>query len=445
MFDLTDAGRANLEAVLDEFQRASRYYPPLYHKRLIPWSEESMEVYIRRSQWEAFIQAESAKPNDEEWWQWDGPHSAYPGFGSVCLGMWSGHPDGLQEFTDLVESALCVLRREDFLNEATDEDYYLQVPFAFGSSTEWLNTLHAWAFRFQMPLLKCDMTLWEAEDSDPSDFFELAEQFGQMDGVSYPLHPVCWTLIHNVFTSSMTAIRAILEPHNVITTNEPWQNGTVEDEGDGEPVPCHCLLETPMGWTIRLLGSETPIFSKQQAGLHRIAVLIERSPNKVSARDLAQYGGRRIRRRGKVFGAEVLDEKGLGERKSLRLAKAQEVDDEEGRNELGEELRELINEREAAENDNDLGRLDAAQKDIEMFKKTHHIASDGSIKKPRPFRDTQQKKAYGNVSASIKNAIEDIKQRSSEVGRELGDQVKLPALKFEPNKHYTSWKVRRMK
>ena len=184
MFTLTEASRANLEAILDDFHRANRYYPPLYHKRLIPWSERQ-EVKADRSQWEAFINSESANLKDVEWWQWDGPHPAYPSCGSLCLGMWFGHPDGLQEFTDLVESALCVLQREDF---ADVDD--LVVPFAFGSSRQWLSTLHSWAFRFQMPLLRSDMTLWGAEDCDPHQFIELSERWGRVEDTSYPLHRV---------------------------------------------------------------------------------------------------------------------------------------------------------------------------------------------------------------------------------------------------------------
>jgi hypothetical protein len=74
-----------------------------------------------------------------------------------------------------------------------------------------------------MPLLRSDMTLWGVEDHDPEDFYELAEQWETLDGgTSIPRHPVVWRLIDNVFTSAATAIRALLWPDAVITTNEPW-------------------------------------------------------------------------------------------------------------------------------------------------------------------------------------------------------------------------------
>ena len=51
---LTKTGRENLEAILAEFERAGRHYPPLYHEQLIAWSERG-EVRLSDAQWQAFI------------------------------------------------------------------------------------------------------------------------------------------------------------------------------------------------------------------------------------------------------------------------------------------------------------------------------------------------------------------------------------------------------
>ena len=58
LFDLTKAGRRTLEAVCGEFERCSRYYPPLYHQRMKTWKEDEGETSITMQQWENFKQAE---------------------------------------------------------------------------------------------------------------------------------------------------------------------------------------------------------------------------------------------------------------------------------------------------------------------------------------------------------------------------------------------------
>gem|GEM_PF-3762919 len=62
----------------------------------------------------------------------------------------------------LIDAVLDVLERED-LSAIPDHI----IPFNFGSVEGWIGTLHSWAFRIQMPLLKCSMAPWNtAEDVD---------------------------------------------------------------------------------------------------------------------------------------------------------------------------------------------------------------------------------------------------------------------------------------
>lgn len=457
-FSLTEAGRENLEAILAEFERAARSYPPLYHQRMIPWSIDG-EVEINDAQWETFINAESNSLDDSEWWEWDGPHSAKPGMNSTYLGMWYGNPEGLQEFINLVESAMIILEREDFSDVDANE-----LPFAFGSLSQWISTLHMWAFRFHMPLLRIDMTPWGASDSDPDDYFELVEQKGKVGDSSYPLHPFCWKLVDNVFTSSMEAIRAILKPDMVIATNEPWplsssyiSLGRIEEnyeetlseteqaEAHEKRVETHRLIEGgPGGWTIVPAQTDIPMTSKHQAGLHRIAILIEHKGRQFSPEELYKYGARTSLSYGKtVERTENTYEHGMTERTSLSSSYKEEG--QENLSEVGEEIGMLFverNEAERREDTSDYDRVDALIKEME---KIYVLGKDGSVKRRRIVRSKEKKAAYDTVAATIKSTIRDVTDQSSQLGAELSDQIIFPDLEFRPIKNNTEWEVRRIK
>ena len=103
--------------------------------------------------------------------------------------------------------------------------------FRLGSWRAWLSQLHEWAFRYQMPLLRCDMSLWGCEDYDFDGFYRLSAlwEWNNDPRLRYPLHPVVWRIVDNLFTSSSTAIRAILEPDCVIATMNPWPSESVDE------------------------------------------------------------------------------------------------------------------------------------------------------------------------------------------------------------------------
>src|SRR5690606_27899876 len=113
-------------------------------------------------------------------------------------GLWFGDGEGLEEFANLSESVAMVLSQE-----APDFDP-LDFNLCVDHGSDWLVRLHEWAFKYQLPLLRSERTLWRAEDHELQEFYELAEQWETLeDGTKVPRHPVVWRLIDNVFTSSM--------------------------------------------------------------------------------------------------------------------------------------------------------------------------------------------------------------------------------------------------
>ena len=196
-----------MEAICVELERAARQYPPLFHQQLKPWSAKG-EIRITEPQWAAFVENEGL--SEDAWCDWHGPFDDF-------LGIWYGNPDEMEVFYNLSESIRVILQREDF----SDIDP-LDLPRDFDSPYGWTETLHKWALKFQLPLLRCDIDLWNSEGNDAQTFVRLTQTWGGVGDVPYPLHPVVNSLRDNVFTSSLAALRALLHPELVIETNEPW-------------------------------------------------------------------------------------------------------------------------------------------------------------------------------------------------------------------------------
>lgn len=277
---LSKPARRTLKAIGREFDRCARAYSALYHQRMLPWSEKGRGG-ITLPQWAAFRVAASNRLEAGEWSQWD-----EPSFDGDHLGLWLGDGEGLDEFVNLSESVAMVLSQEAL--DFDPFDFNLEV----GGWSDWLNRLHDWAFKHQMPLLRSDMTLWGTEDHDSEDFYELAEQWETLDGgTSIPRHPVVWRLIDNVFTSSATAIRALLWPDAVIATNEPWPLSPSASlfrhaiSGDGEntshksssvPVSSNAVHYDGLHWRVRYeLDEKEGVFSGYE-GLYRIVLLLQK-------------------------------------------------------------------------------------------------------------------------------------------------------------------------
>lgn len=449
-FPLTKTGRENLEAILAEFERAGRHYPPLYHERLVAWSEKG-EVRLSDDQWQAFIEAESNKLDESEWSEWNGPHFSSHMFTVPCLDRWYGDPDGLQEFINLAESVTDVLKREDF--SSVDET---TLSFAFRSWSGWLSTLHAWAFHFQMPLLSCEMNLWGAENASQDEFYELSEQMSQTGDLSWPLHPACWSLTYNVFTSSAAAIRAILRPETVIGVNEPWPFS----ERSSLPLPpevvdfvppqsCHRIVIDPVGSHVIFADDPHPVICTHPSGIRVIAVLIQWSGQELEASQLSQYGTRK-RHTSRTSRTEKDFDDGDGLTFGKKPFSKQSKDNAESRQRTENELEELSQERAEALRDNDVAtKLIIAEIDekIRKIKEQYNVDDDAdkfNVKPQRAFRDKGEKQAYDLVARNIRNAIAGLRERAPQhlkAIKELEDQIGLPKLVFEPNDHFTPWVV----
>lgn len=450
-FPLTKTGRENLEAILAEFERAGRHYPPLYHERLVAWSEKG-EVRLSDAQWQAFIEAESNKLDESEWSEWNGPHFSSHMFTVPCLDRWYGDPDGLQEFINLAESVTDVLKREDF--SSVDET---TLSFTFRSWSGWLSTLHAWAFQFRMPLLSCDMYPWGAEDASEDEFYELSEQMSQTGDLSWPLHPACWSLTYNVFTSSAAAIRAILRPDTVIALNEPWpcSEGNLrplppEVVDFVSPKPCHRIVHDAVGWHVHFAESPHPLLCSQKAGLQRIAVLILFKGQEVGASQLSQYGVRPEKYQHSH--RTIHKQKDLSSIDGLTVSKTplskQGKDNEDARRRTQDRVDELYRDRQEAQQSKDttVAKAIIAEIDDELsrIRQAYNVDDEGKVKPQRAFRDPQEKKAYDLVAATIKNTIKELKQKAPQhlkAIEELEYQIRLPKLVFEQKDHFTPWVV----
>jgi hypothetical protein len=185
------------------------------------------------------------------------------------------------------------------------------------------------------------------------------------------------------------------------------------------------------------------VFSKFQAGLHRIAALIQYSPVEFKAGDLYLYGGRNLASpRRKAQPRSVLSELGITERESSNLN--QDKDNEDSRLVAGRKLLELLADRRQAELEGDEFWLKEINRDIETIRSEFHVTSDYKVKKQRPFDEPQRKEDYDIVATTIRNAIDDIKKQSLTLGQELEDQIPFPRLVFVPKSGLTPWKVQRI-
>jgi len=193
--------RSNLRALWREFKRCGDTYPTLYHDRLMAWSANG-QASLSAAGWKLFVAANpEPSEDDDEWWKWELMPTP-PG-----MGRYWGNPDGLYEFEQLAKSAAIVFQEMEII--------------ARSSCEAWLSLLHDVAFRQQLPLLRSDLVLWGVEDYVVQDFDEHVDEWhSNPDGIrEYPLHPCQWVLGHNVFTSSMILIEAILDPSTVLLTS----------------------------------------------------------------------------------------------------------------------------------------------------------------------------------------------------------------------------------
>ena len=504
MFSISEAAKYNLEAIVHEFQRASQWYGPLYHERLVPWSGMAPAA-VSDDEWDKFIELESDKLPDDEWWEWEGASTRSPGWNASFLERWFGDPEGRDSFLHLVESTLAVLDGEDL----SEIDIHDVVPFDFRSAEGWVGTLHAWAFRYQMPLLRSTMTTWGREGHDRNEFFDTVNLWRQLDGgARYPAHPIRWALIDDVFTSSMAAIRALLRPDLVITDNEPWPLIEFEPEAqdagesdaaeaeetsafddpkihsdtkadivpdetcdvaidgsakelreevaartdhekeeaqglDAEFKSAHRIIHGPFGYEVHFSGDEQPVLSTQQTGLIRIAKLIETDGKSWEPDELAQHRRGRTKRMGRAATREnnLEDTHGRSKHRSGIAGRDQKYN--------AEAIKERKNLKQELKDWNSTLK-DAISRNcqIEVDEANEQMARIRSILNLSMASD-QFGKAKDTVSKTIRQAIIDLQTLKPKMRGELElllRQIDLtsPEVRFVSLPHFTKWVVERL-
>ncbi|MEZ5945163.1 MAG: hypothetical protein R3C18_27635 [Planctomycetaceae bacterium] len=446
MFSLSPAGRQNLEAICVELERAARQHPPLYHQQLKPWSANG-EVRITEQQWVAFIENEGNGLSEEVWCDWHGPFDDY-------LGIWFGSPDGIDEFCDLIESVAMVLRREDFSNIDP-----LDLRVEFESLHEWLSTLHQWAMKFSLPLLRGFGEVWNGEASDADEYIRLIHSWGGIGAVSYPLHPLVFNLQYNVYSSTLAAIRAILTPEFVTATNEAWplsdvansprysagansSFANVEVDNRGGESHAHRILETTSNWCIIPAGSETIITPKKNAGLQRLAIMIEHPSKEFSPQELYPYGQRRVTTLGRAASrtrsALVEDWRG-------QMHRSQEQDDPDQRREAEVQYRAIREELDIAKQNGDEAAAIRLNGELAALLESFNIGDDGKVRPQRSFRDPEHKRVQDTVATTIRDTVKELRNNGlSQIANELEQQLDLKRLAFDPKDDQTQWTVVRI-
>jgi len=195
--------RASLMAIWGEMSRASRKYPALYHQRL----SDPLLVGPDVISVEAFLAFQKAYPqrSTDEWVSWQRTPDG------SCWGRFHGSVAGLDEFERLAESAYLVLQKFDS-----------ELPEGHGFHG-WLNVIHDMARDFPTPLLRTRNGVWGVDRQPVGERFdELVTNWKTTDesGIRYRPHPFFNLLVHNVFTSSMSAIELILNPEKALLVGE---------------------------------------------------------------------------------------------------------------------------------------------------------------------------------------------------------------------------------
>lgn len=190
--------RASLMAIWSEMSRASQKYPALYHQRF----SDPMLVGPGLISEEAFAAFQGMFP-DKEWASWEQtPDGSY-------WGRFHGNKDGLDEFEQLAESAYLVV-----------QEFNSELPEGHGFHG-WLNVIHDMARDFPTPLLRTRYGVWGIDPQPTGDKFdELVNLWENSAAARFRPHPFFNLLVHNVFTSSMSAIELILAPEKALLVGE---------------------------------------------------------------------------------------------------------------------------------------------------------------------------------------------------------------------------------
>lgn len=288
---LTKSAKRELRAIAGEFDRCVSHYGALYHHSMKQWSERTGDERISVDQWNLFRDEESVQFSNDGWWEWDGPIVSPRSEFAVGFGYWSGEGSGLESFLELGDSVAIVLSDEGA---------------GIDSWRSWLRLLHEWGIRYELPLLRSDLSLWGCEGYSMEQFDDLCGKWVTSDDGQrlYPKHPIIWRLVHNVFTSSAAALRAIVEPTEVIASNDPWPVETIGDLFEASEisveVPSVIEAESPnrlvfdgYNWAVYFDGEKEHSGSRFQGyeGFKRLGMILEEPGRFHSYPSLFYLGG----------------------------------------------------------------------------------------------------------------------------------------------------------
>jgi len=229
---VTTSAIHDLELLQAEYDRCARTHPPLFHERVVAWSDRGHEL-LTAEQWQAFSVLHPEPPPHVRsgWWRWDGPWAISED--EELMGRFTGSPDGLWEFLDLSNTAATLL------SEVAPADVA-----GAGGYDAWLHLLHRTALLYPSMLLEVGTTTWGVGPEQDQAGVPLLYGWRSTGSVRLPTHLLVHRLKYNVFTSSAALLRAILRPERTRT----WQDGI---EGfpanivrDGAPGTCERISST---------------------------------------------------------------------------------------------------------------------------------------------------------------------------------------------------------
>jgi hypothetical protein len=241
---------STLQEVRQQFEDGARLCPDLYGETI-----HAPDEPLPHESWEAFIEANQEENATSAWEQWE----AVPD-GSYCVHYY-GDEKWFERYRRLAESGLLILQGIQQLTEnfaSLPEARRFALP-AFGGWTAWTSLINTTAV-ISTPFLYVEGRTWNRPEGYLGDDDELIYKCWETQpesGVSFPKHPFCIAIHHDLFRSSAEAIREWLEPDGVPTVGDCYGESpialyspeamrdhivAVQPGGANEPTPIPSLL-----------------------------------------------------------------------------------------------------------------------------------------------------------------------------------------------------------
>lgn len=301
-----------LLGIRDELDRALRFHGPLFHELLTTHFNGAPR--LPQESWAAFVAANQNAPSWELW--------EIEPRGDACH-RYFGYASGLQEFTQLSESLLIVLcAHRPELDAHKGHHGMIQLVYDMARS-------------FPTALLRSHIHLWgmtdipnllEAGGADEFDrLVDLWSSSNRSPG-SYPIHPYCQFLAHNLFTSTIALIDLVMAPENALLIGEELERPLLfdeptEDDAEDVEIPpfvslseitdeLTCIFQKKGKW--RLIGfavneGQLPKTMSDSIGLQRIELLLRAPEKEFRPKDLLYE----IRRTTAPSRQEMLDQRAI--------------------------------------------------------------------------------------------------------------------------------------